>query len=52
MDVKILSSSSEDLCYIISGAENNAVWKVYITFANGINPDFYIDKTGGNAGEK
>ncbi len=34
INIKKLSASSNDFCYEISGAENGAVWEVWITFEN------------------
>ncbi|MDE5994165.1 MAG: hypothetical protein K2G60_01490 [Oscillospiraceae bacterium] len=47
IELKKLSSSANDLCYEISGAENGAVWEVWITFENTGSPYMTIVKTGG-----
>lgn len=47
IELKKLSSSANDLCYEISGAENGAVWEVWITFEDTGSPYMTIVKTGG-----
>lgn len=47
IELKKLSSSANDLCYEISGAENGAVWEVWISFEDTGSPYMTIVKTGG-----
>lgn len=47
IELKKLAASSNDFCYEISGAENGAVWEVWITFEDNGTPNMTIVKTGG-----
>lgn len=47
IELKKLAASSNDFCYEISGAENGAVWEVWITFGDNGTPNMTIVKTGG-----
>lgn len=46
IELKKLAASSNDFCYEISGAENGAVWEVWITFGDNGTPNMTIVKTG------